>query len=154
MVQRCLLVKMLRGSHHSHSQSLFGAMVYQKCSLSGGGIVLLLFPLFQGLGAQPVASTAREEQRPCCPCSRAFLSALAIDPLGRVVMNTASVWGVKRPLLCFNDSPNAALIWCCQALIAFVVLIRAEALQLGCLVFSTAVSVVHLFVFKLIMDQC
>lgn len=112
------------------------------------------FFLFQGLGAQPVASTAPEEQRLCCPCSRAFLSAAAINPRSRVVMNTASVWGVKRPLLCFSDSPNAALIWRCQAADCLCGTNWSWSLAVGLLVFFTTVSVAYLFVFKLIMDQC
>lgn len=62
--------------------------VSQKCSLCGEGIVFLLFPFSKDLGPSlwprrwslACSSTAQEEQRPRCPCSRAFLSAVAINP--------------------------------------------------------------------------
>lgn len=96
--------------------------IYQKCSLCGDCIVFLLFPFSKNLGPSlwprmwglACSSTSQEQQRPCCPCSRAFLSSVATNPQSRVVINTESVWGVKHPLLCFNDSPNTALIWRCQ----------------------------------------
>lgn len=65
----------------------------------GESIVLLLLPLSQGPGAQPVASTAQEEQRACCPCSTAFFISCSNKSSGQGGNKHRECLGCQMPIV-------------------------------------------------------